>query len=89
MKHFSKQYWNAPSWAPASSPCKNYDKIESTKSRIFFIEATFGPRDIFKVFRACEDGEIQINTDTPLAKELLDVQDNGVEIFFSVCLHDV
>lgn len=43
--------------------------------------ATFGPKDIFTVFHANKDGEIQIHTDKPLAKELLDVQDNGVEIF--------
>lgn len=52
----------------------------SLKKRSF--SAKFGPRDIFTVFRANEDGQIQINTNTPLAKELLDVQDNGLEICF-------
>lgn len=57
-----------------------------TSSRKRTFSAKFGPRDIFQVFRACKNGEIQINTSTPLAKELLFVQgrphDNGVEIFF-------
>jgi len=52
----------------------------SSRKRVF--SATFGPRGSFQVFQACKNGEIKINTNTPLAKELLDVQDNGVEIFF-------
>jgi len=43
--------------------------------------AAFGPQKIFTVFRANRDGDIQIKTETPLAKELLHVQDNGEEIF--------
>lgn len=52
-----------------------------TSSRNQSFSAAFGPRDIFKVVRANRNGEIQIKTETPLAKELLDVQDNGEEIF--------
>eukprot|EP00493_Phyllostaurus_siculus_P026934 UN27280 len=51
----------------------------SSKKRSF--SADFGPRKTFTVFRANRYGDIQIKTETPLAKELLRVQDNGEKIF--------
>lgn len=85
IKSFVACYWMADaSYEYADRDCESFGSGYSIRSIVkekSFV-AWFGPSNSYTIFRSTERGSTEIKLETPLAQELLDIQENGMDIVF-------